>query len=90
MINNIIELRPTPKEEKEGTISFLKELISNLEKENLDPEHCIVITNYESKIDKVTGTTESHDIYHSNLSVKEILGLIELAKDLFIKTVRRD
>ncbi len=67
------------KEERQNTISFLKELIENLEKEDLDPKDCIVMVGYEDNRDNIFNS-ESYDIFHTDTRYREILGLIEVVK----------
>lgn len=71
------------KEERSNTIAFLKEIIGVLEKEDLDPKDCIVMVGYEDNRDKLFNS-ESHDIFHTDNSTREILGLIELVKHHYI------
>lgn len=76
------------KEERQNTISFLKRLIKTLEKENLDPEDCIVMVSYEDSRDKIFNS-ESHDIFYNDISSKNILGLIELVKHNLLNQIDR-
>ena len=76
----------TKKEEKQKTISFLKELIGNLEKDNLDPEGCIVLVSYKTEINKSTDT-ESFDLFNSDMHNKEILGLMALVKHKLLNEI---
>lgn len=67
------------KEERQNTISFLKELIESLEKANLDPEDCVVMVSYKDNRDKIFHS-ESHDIFHSDMRTRDILGLMDMVK----------
>lgn len=71
------------KEERYSTISFLKELIQSLEKENLDPKDCIVMVSYEDSRDKIFNT-QSHDMFHTDTRTRDMLALIELVKHKFL------
>lgn len=76
------------KEERNNTIAFLKELIESLEKENLDPDDCIVMVSYEDSRDKIF-KTESYDMFHTDTRTRDMLALIELVKHKFLNDTNR-
>lgn len=76
------------KEERGNTISFLKDVIESLEKENLDPKDCIVMVSYEDNRDKIFNT-ESHDMFHTDTRTRDVLALIELVKHKFLNDTNR-
>lgn len=81
------EVQEKAEEERQNTISFLKELTANLEKYNLDPVDCIVMVSYKDSRD--TSSTQTHDMFHTNTTCRDMIALIELVKHRFLNEINR-
>lgn len=67
-------------EEKQKTISFLKDIIKELEDGKIDPEECIVMLKW-----KTSKESSRYQYWNNDFTLDKILGLIELLKLKIIK-----
>ena len=81
----VIKLVPKAKEDKkESTIEFLRGLIEMLERDNLDPEKCLVMCKW-----KVNDGLDQFNYYHNDINTESKLGIITLCQDKILDdTVR--
>lgn len=75
-------------EVKERAIDVIKEVLIGLEEGNIDPDDFILLTTHNDKLDSLI-ETNSYDIFHSNMTVREVLGMIEITKNHFLNIIQR-
>jgi len=91
MSDNIVDFPTANKskeDKKERAISLIRETLSSLEENNIDPDDFILLTTHTDKLDDLI-KTDSYDIFHSDMNVREILGMIDITKNHFLNLIQR-
>lgn len=80
---NLIELKTTNnmEDKKEKAISLMRNLIKDLENDNIDPEKVIVFLKWKTNLNNGEGLLEKYQ-FHSNIEETEnLLGCTDLLRD---------